>query len=57
MMQQVQLELAVTRPVELDTLVTLRPKEPLLMRVGEQRSDLTAPIKEGVEGETVSYRS
>jgi cytochrome P450 len=57
MMQQVQLELAVTRPVELDTLVTLRPKEPLLMRVGERRSDLTSPIKEGVEGETVSYLS
>ena len=37
MMQQVQLELAVTKPVELDTLVTLRPKEPLLMRVMERR--------------------
>ncbi len=37
MMQQVQLELAVTKPVELDTLVTLRPKDPLLMRVTERR--------------------
>jgi cytochrome P450 len=38
MMQQVSLELAVTRPVELDTLVTLRPKDALLMRVGERPS-------------------
>jgi cytochrome P450 len=42
MMQHVQLELAVTKPVELDTLVTLRPKDDLLMRI-EERRPITHP--------------
>jgi cytochrome P450 len=44
MMQQVQLQLAVTKPVELDTLVTLRPKEALLMQVAEKRPSATTPL-------------
>lgn len=43
MMQQVQLDLAVTKPVEMDTLVTLRPKDALLMRVEGKRP--SAPLK------------
>ena len=33
MVQQANLQLVVTKPVELATLVTLRPKETLLMQV------------------------
>jgi cytochrome P450 len=44
MMQQVQLQLAVTKPVELDTLVTLRPKEALLMQVAEKRTSAPTPL-------------
>lgn len=50
MMQQVGLQLAVTKPVEVDTVVTLRPKEALLMRVAERPF---TPTKNGLHLEAV----
>lgn len=43
MMQQVNLQLAVTKPVEMDTVVTLRPKDALLMWVEKRPSPNLSP--------------
>jgi cytochrome P450 len=53
MLQHVQLELAVTKPVEMATLVTLRPKEALLMRVEERPFAHPTPTENNLSPEAV----
>jgi cytochrome P450 len=53
MLQQVHLELAITKPVEMDTLVTLRPKEALLMRVEERPFAHPTPTENNLSPEAV----
>ncbi len=49
MMQHVDLTLTETKPVELDTLLTLRPRDPLMMRVTERGDHSTPKVEMGLK--------